>query len=304
MSGMSRRRALNTGVTLVASAALAAAASGSDDKKGKTPNGYKKALKWYMIQEGKTVLDKFQLAADLGFDGIELDAPSKLDMKEVLKARDKTGLAIPGVVDSVHWGKPLNHPDPKVRAEGVDGLKKALADAKAYGATTVLLVPAVVNEKWSYDEAWKTSQAEIRKVLPLCEKLGVKIAIENVWNNFLLSPLEMARYIDDFKSDQIGVHFDVGNIVLYGWPEQWVRILGKRILKLDIKEYSRKKADKEGRWAGFRVEIHEGDCNWQAVMKALKEIKYVGWGACEHYRGGDRKYLAKIASDMDKIFAS
>ncbi|MFM7152238.1 MAG: sugar phosphate isomerase/epimerase family protein [Gemmataceae bacterium] len=295
-----RRQFLAATAAVLTANALPAA---EDLKPAKTPNGFKKAVKVYMVQEpsAKTLLEKFQLLRDLGFDGIELDAPSNLKVDEVLAAKEKTGLEIPGVVDSVHWGDTLSHPDAKVRARGVKGLEKALDDAKAYGGTTVLLVPAVVNKQVSYDEAWKRSIVEIKKVLPKCEKLGVKIAIENVWNNFLLSPLEMAHYIDEFKSEHIGVHFDVGNIVLYGWPEQWIRVLGKRIFKLDIKEYSRKRCDNEGRGKGFDVPLLKGDCDWPAVMKALKEIGYVGWGAAE-IAGGNREYLAGVARDMNTIF--
>src|SRR4051812_4790208 len=234
MSTLMPRRAF-----LAASAAAVAGAAQAQDKTaGKTPNGFKKAVKYYMVQPGKTLLEKFALLKDLGFDGIELDSPNKFDPKEVLAAKEKTGLEVPGVVDSAHWKDTLSHADAKVRARGVQALEKALEDARLYGASTVLLVPAVVTKEVSYDQAWKRSVEEIRKVLPRAEKLGVKIAIENVWNNFLMSPLEMARYIDEFRSDWIGVHFDVGNVVVYGWPEQWIRTLNRRILKLDIKEFS------------------------------------------------------------------
>src|SRR3989442_91607 len=124
--------------------------------------------------------------------------------------------------------------------------QKALQDAKDLGCPAVLLVPAVVNKKVSYAEAYTRSQVQIPKAVPLAEELGVKIAIENVWNQFLLSPLEAARYVDEFQSPWVGWHFDVGNIITYGWPEQWIRILGKRIQKLHIKEYIRKKRDAEG----------------------------------------------------------
>lgn len=290
---------------LAASAAFAASAALADEKPvpAKTPNGFKKAVKYYMVQPGKTLLEKFTLVKELGFDGIELDSPNKFKLEEVLEARKKTGLEIPGVVDSVHWGDThqLGSPDPKARARGVEALKTALRDAHDYGATSVLLVPANVKKTVSYADAYKRSQEEIRKVLPLCKGLGVKIAIENVWNNFLLSPLELARYIDEFESDQIGVHFDVGNIVLYGWPEQWIRILGKRIIKLDIKEFSRARCDREGRFKGFDVPLLKGDCDWPAVMKALKEVGYTGWGTAE-IAGGDAKYLAGVAKDMNTIF--
>ncbi len=262
----------------------------------------KKALKFSMVEAELSILDKFRMLKELGFDGVEMDSPSDLDREEVIHARDATNLAIPGVVDSVHWNKPLSDPDPAIRAAGLMGLRAALDDARAFGATTVLLVPAVVNKKVSYDEAYRRSQAEIRKVLPDAERAGVKIAIENVWNNFLLSPLEMARYVDEFESPWIGVHFDIGNIVNYGWPEQWIRILGHRILKTDIKEFSRAKRDKEGLWEGFKVGLGEGDCDWPAVRQALKEIGYAGWGAAE-VPGGGRARLQEISRRMDVILA-
>ena len=297
---MDRREFIATGATFAATAALAA----DETKPDKTPNGFKKAVKYYMVQPGKTLAEKFALLKGLGFDGIELDSPNNFKLQDVLEAKKQTGLEVPGLVDSDHWKDThqLGAADASARARGVESLKKALRDAKDYGATTVLLVPANVRKDVAYADAYKRSQDEIRKVLPLCKDLGVKIAIENVWNNFLMSPLEMARYIDEFESEWIGVHFDVGNVVLYGWPEQWIRTLGKRILKTDVKEFSRAKCDKEGRWKGFNVPLMKGDCDWPAVIKALKEIKYVGWGAAE-IAGGDEKYLAGVAKDMNTIFA-
>ena len=168
----------------------------------------KKSLKYGMIKEELSLLDKFKLIKDLGFDGVELDSPNTLVEKEILDARDKSGLLLPGVVNSMHWASPLSDPDPIVRAKCVESMKTALKDCKKYGGTTVLLVPAVVNDKVSYADAYKRSQAEIRKILPTAEATGVKIAIENVWNNFLLSPLEAARYIDEFKNPMIGWYFD------------------------------------------------------------------------------------------------
>ncbi|MCG8311541.1 MAG: sugar phosphate isomerase/epimerase [Cytophagales bacterium] len=266
--------------------------------------GIKKCLKFGMVREDLSVLDKFKLLKDLGFHGVELDSPNNLDKKEILDARDKTGLEIPGTVNSVHWKSPLSDPDPKVRKTCLESMKSALKDTKEYGGNTVLLVPGVVNEKVSYDEAYRRSQVEIKKLLPVAEKTGVKIAIENVWNNFLISPMEAARYIDEFESEMIGWYFDVGNIVRYGWPEQWIKILGHRIIKLDIKEYSRKKQQDEGIWKGFDVKLNEGDCNWPVVMDALEEIGYSGgWGSAE-VPGGDRIRLQDISERMDKIFNS
>ncbi len=262
---------------------------------------YKKAVKYGMISAGSTVKEKFQLLKDLGFDGVELDSPSKLDPNEVLRVRDEVGLPIHGVVDSVHWRDTLSHPDPAVRQRGLDGLQTALRDSKLYGGTTVLLVPAVVNKEVSYADAYTRSQAEIRKAIPLAEELGIKIALENVWNNFLLSPLEEARYIDELNSPLIGAYFDVGNVLRYGWPEHWISTLGKRIMKLDIKEFSRKKQNEEGLGKGFDVELLEGDCDWPAVMAALRDIQYQGWATAE-IPGGGRERLQEIAQRMDRIF--
>src|SRR5207302_1668627 len=197
--------------------------------------------------------EKMKAIKEAGFDGVEM--MSEMDQDEVLRARDTTGLIIPSVCGARHWNKPLSDPDPKVREEGLEGLKQTLRDAKRYGATSVLLVPAVVKKDVSYAEAYTRSQAEIRKALPLAEELGVKIATENVWNQFLLSPLEAAHYVDEFNSPGVGWHFDVGNVITYGWPEQWIRILGKRIQKLHIKEFSRKKRDNQGLRHGFDVPL-------------------------------------------------
>jgi L-ribulose-5-phosphate 3-epimerase len=266
-------------------------------------HGLKKAVKIGMVRGNLSLLEKFQLLKEIGYDGVELDSPNDLELKEVLDARDKTGLTIHGVVDSVHWRQTLSDPNPEVRAQGLAGLKTALRDAAAYGATSVLLVPAVVNKEVSYADAYERSQAEIRKALPLAAEVGVPILFENVWNNFLLSPLEMARYIDEFDSPFVGSYFDVGNVVRYGWPEHWIRTLGKRIGKLDIKEYSRELENTKGPRAGFGVEIGEGDCDWPAVMQALADIGYRGWATAE-VRGGDADRLRDIAQRMDRVFAT
>jgi hexulose-6-phosphate isomerase len=165
-------------------------------------------------------------------------------------------------------------------------------------------VPAVVHKDVSYNDAYDRSHAEIAKAVPLAEELGVKIAIENVWNQFLLSPLEAARFVDEFNSPAVGWHFDVGNVITYGWPEQWIRILGKRIQKLHIKEYSRKKRDAEGLWKGFDVKYLEGDNDWPAIMKALDDIGYNGWGIAEQGGGDTLGGLKDLSTRMTKIFAS
>jgi hexulose-6-phosphate isomerase len=293
MKKMERREFLAAAAATVASAAV----GGAQDTK---PRKIRKSLKYGMIVGKAPVIEKFRMAKRAAFEGIELDSPSDLSPEEVLAARDATGIAVEGVVDSVHWAKTLGDPDAKVRAEGVAALETALRDCQRFGGDSVLLVPAVVNQSISYADAWERSQAEIRKALPLAAELRITVAIENVWNHFLLSPLEAARYVDAFESPWVGWHFDVGNVVNYGWPDQWIRILGKRIKKLDVKEYSRKKRDAEGLWKGFDVEIGEGDCDWPAVREALSAIGYSGWATAE-VRGGDEARLADVAARMDRV---
>lgn len=266
------------------------------------PRSLKKGIMWGNIKVGDTIMQKFRAAGLAGFEGVE--PMSHLDRDQVLKARDETGLQIPSVCGAMHWKYLLSDPDPKVRQDGVDALKVALEDAKIYGADTVLLVPGRVTETVSYDECWNRSSEEIRKLIPLAEKLNVAIAIENVWNNFLLSPLEAVQYIDQFETPVVKFYFDCGNILAYGWPEQWIKILGKRIAKVHIKEYSRKLADTQGRSAGFKVKLLEGDVNWNAVMKALDDIGYDGWTTIEQPGGDTPEGLKDLSDRLSRIHSS
>ncbi|HVJ79932.1 MAG TPA: sugar phosphate isomerase/epimerase family protein [Planctomycetia bacterium] len=245
-----------------------------------------------MVKPGDTLQEKMQLIKDLGFDAIELDSPNKFKPEEVLAARDATKLPIIGTVDSVHWKQTLSDPDPAVQAAGVKGLETAIRDAKAYGGTSALLVPAVVTPKVSYQQAWDRSTANIRKALPLAEELGIHIAIENVWNRFLTSPLEMNRYIDQFNSKFVAVHFDIGNYVEWAYPQDWIRTLGKRIVKTDVKEYAKPKR--------FGYKLGEGEIDWAEVRKALAEIGYAGYCTAE-IESGDEAFLKDTAARMDKI---
>ncbi|HZV35424.1 MAG TPA: TIM barrel protein [Verrucomicrobiae bacterium] len=304
-----RRDFLKTGGAMLAATALSNAPLTAQESSALNTapkkRSIKKGIAFATVPGKKSVMDKFKMLRDAGFDGVEV--LGGMDNEDVLKARDAAGLTIPSLWDAVHWVKTLSDPNPAAREEGLEGLKTALRDCKAYGGSSVLLVPAVVNENVSYADAYQRSQAEIRKAIPLAEELGVKIAIENVWNHFLLSPLEAARYVDEFNSPAMGWHFDVGNVITFGWPEQWIRILGKRIQKLHIKEYSRKKRDAEGLWKGFAVDYLEGDNNWPVVMKALDEVGYNGWAVAEpayHPPGlDDFAFLKHVREKMDEILA-
>jgi hexulose-6-phosphate isomerase len=286
-------------IAALAPSGLAVEENPAGNSAGKRP--IRKAIMWGTVGVKGPVAQKMRAVKEAGFEGVEMN--SHMDQDEVVRARDENGLVIPSVCGAHHWDKPLTHPDPKVREEGLEALKQTLRDAKRYGASSVLLVPGVVNKEVSYDQAYSRSQEEIRKAVPLAEELGVKIAVENVWNQFLLSPLEAARYVDEFNSPAVGWHFDVGNIINYGWPEQWVRILGKRIQKLHIKEFSRKRRDKEGLWKGFDVPLLEGDDDWPAVMKALDEVGYSGWAMTEQGGGDTPEGLKDLATRLGRILS-
>jgi L-ribulose-5-phosphate 3-epimerase len=271
MNPTDRRSFLRAAGAAVAAAHLSGGgqfATAADDRKGP----WKKAFMLGGLSEGSP-LPVFQLLKDAGFEGVELISPSKLDLNEVLAARDKTGLLIHGVSGSRHWRDTLADPDPNVVGRGMEAIRQEFADCQAYGGSTVLVVPAVVNKKIHYREAYERSQQNIRKLIPDAEKHGIKIAIEEVWNKFLLSPVEFARYIDEFNSPWVGAYFDVGNIVEYGFPEEWIRELGKRILKVHIKEYAKPKR--------FDYRLGEGEIDWNAVRAALVEVGYDGWITAE-----------------------
>ena len=262
----------------------------------------KKAIMYATVGVKGSVLEKFKAIKAAGFAGVE--PMSHMNQDEVLKARDEAGLITPSVCCSTHWTENMASPDAAMRERALAGLKQTLQDAKRYGATSVLFIPAVVSKEVPYGDAYKRSQEEMKKAIPMAEDLGVKIAIENVWNNFLLSPMEAARYVDEFNSKAVGWHFDIGNVMRIGWPEQWIEVLGKRIQKLHIKEFSREKMNSQGLWKGFDVKLREGDNNWPRVMAALDKVGYNGWGIAEQGGADSPEGMQDISSRMDKIFAS
>jgi hexulose-6-phosphate isomerase len=220
-------------------------------------------------------------------------------MKDLAAARElgelakEAGTPIHSIVYG-GWGAPFSSPDPNVIDRGLEGMETALRSAKALGADTVLLVPAVLNEEVGYGDAYERSQKHIRKLLPLAEELKIVIAVENVWNKFLLSPLEFARYVDEFESPWLKAYFDVGNVIIYGYAQDWIRTLGKRIAKIHLKDFKRK---------GYQWKnLLEGDVNWKQVRLALDEIGYDGYLTPE-LRGGDEAYLKDLSGRIDKIIA-
>jgi len=259
----------------------------------------KKSLKINMIG-AHTVLDKFKLAKEVGFEGIEVNGPVG-NREEIKKASEETGLPIHGVVCNTHWAKPLSVGDQAQRDMGRAGLEGALRDAHFYGAESVLLVPGVVRGKISYEQCWERSIAEIRKVLPLAEELQIIIALENVWNDFLNDPNENARYLKELDSPWVKIYFDVGNAVRYGPPAEWVPILKNDILKLDVKGYAHPAEGKSPR-EGFKAKIAHDDADWPSVCAELKKIGFDGWATAE-VPGGNKERLTEIFNNMNKAFS-
>jgi len=205
------------------------------------------------------------------------------------------------VMNRDHWKYPLSSGDADVVAKSVTGLKTSFRNASLWGADTVLLVPGVVNAETSYQDAWDRSQAQIRKLIPLAEELKVIIAVEEVWNKFLLSPLEFARYVDQFHSPWVRAYFDVGNVVISGYPQDWIRTPGKRIVKLHLKDFTFKQDPNLKKRVADFVMLREGEIDWKEVYRALADIGYRGSATVE-LPAGDKAYLEDVSRRVDLIF--
>lgn len=248
----------------------------------------KKAVGWGMIVEPKlSAEDKFKIAKDAGYEGVEVSRYASKkgatdDPKELARVAEKVGVRIHGVSNG-------SNPD----------LKEAIDDAAIYGSDTVLHVVRADPEA-PFMENYKRTQELIRSAVPHAEKKRVKICVENVWATFLIEPLTMARYIDEIGSPWVQAYFDVGNVMRWGWPQHWIEVLGKRIQKIHIKEYSTKIAMKDGMSKAFDLPIGQGDINWKRVREELKKIGFQSWATSE-VRGGDRKRLTEISAEMDRV---
>ncbi len=295
---MSNRRHF---LTSAASTALLAATGQTFAQEAKPARKLRKAIMGGTLSIKGTLIEKYTAAKAAGYEGVEPAGGMKQD--EVLQALEKSGLQAASVCCHTHWKQTLTHNDEKVRAEGLEGVLQTLRDAKAYGADSILVVPGVVNDEVPYQLAWDRSVAELKKAVPLAKELGVKISIENVWNNFILSPIEAVKFLDEIGDPIVGWHFDIGNVLRYGWPEHWIPILGKRINRLHFKEYSTAKMKDEGVWKGFDCKLTEGSNNWPAIMKSLDAINYSGWAISEQPGGINPDGLKGLVERMDKIFA-
>ncbi|MBM3755013.1 MAG: sugar phosphate isomerase/epimerase [Acidobacteria bacterium] len=284
--------------SLIASASALAAAAADSAKRLPV----KKGVLVSMLPKDLSIKDKFQLAKDSGFDAVEGQTVEDPAIEaEMAKASQATGVPIHSVMNMLHWQFPLSSSDSEAVDKSMAGMETSIRNAAAWGANTVLLVPGVVNAATGYADAYKRSQAQVRKLIPSAEKNKVVIAVENVWNKFLLSPMEFARYVDEFQSPWVKAYFDVGNIVLYGFPQDWIRTLGAaRIAKVHLKDFRNRRNMVVRANVPEFVNLREGDIDWKEVHKAFQDIGYKGYMTVE-LSGGDAKYLKDVASRVDLI---
>ena len=258
------------------------------------------------------VADAMAQAKELGFDAIELCVASsgvlthestQAQCADIVAQAEELGIEISSVASGESWGCSPTDDDPAVRAKIVDFTKQALQVAKWLGVDAYLFVPGAVDVFFledspvvPYDVCYERAKAAVEQILPTAEQLGVTLGIENVWNKFLLSPLEMRDFIDSFGSSAVGSYFDAGNVLLTGYPEHWIRILGKRIVRVHVKEFKKS----VGTAAGF-VDMLEGDMDFAAVKAALAEVGYDGYVTAEMlpYQAGRPQ---KTAEAMKKLF--
>ena len=285
---ISRRDFLGTSAALLPVVAAAPGRAAAQQSASIT-----KAVLISMLPEELPYLDRFKLAVDIGFKEMEVRTVEKNDEAAKIKnAADKAGLRIHSVMNQAHWRYPLSSPNRQEVETSMQGMRASLHQAELYEADTVLLVPAVVRDDTTYEQAWKRSQEQIRELIPLAEKLDVIIAVEEVWNKFLLTARDFVQYIDEFEHPLIQAYVDVGNMVHYGVPQHWIRQVGKRIVKVHLKDYVR-------RTRQF-VNLGEGDIQWEEVRKAFAEVGYTGTATVE-LKAGDRAYLADVSRRVDRL---
>jgi len=289
---MDRRTFIQSVAALAASSRAALAAPSG-------PGG-RKAVLISMLPKDLSYADRFALAREAGFDAVEMQtvAPAE-EAHEVREASKQAALRIHSVMNADHWRFPLSSADRGVVDRSVAGMETSLRNAALWGADAVLLVPAVVDPETSYADAWRRSQRVLReRLLPLAKDLAVVIAVEEVWNKFLLSPLEFARYIDELESPWLKAYFDVGNVVFYGYPQDWIRALGARIAKVHLKDFQLDRPSSRFAWKN----LGEGDIDWPAVRRAFDDAGYRGVFTTE-LPPGDAAYLKDVSARVDRFLA-
>ena len=293
MTTPSSRRQFLTTSTLAAAGTVAAtnlAAQDAAPGAGKGPSLEGRIFKAVKggKKGGETPLQFFERLKELGFDGVESGNAGQA--AAYAEATEKTGVMFHGLVCGWHWGATrLSSPDADARAKGLANMEKNIRDTYRLGGSAVLLVPGKVggaNE--THEHVWDRSIAEVRKILPLASRLGIRILIETVWNGFCESPAVFRDYIDAFDSPWVGAYFDIGNMQKFAPAEEWIRTLGNRNVKLDIKDWGKKN--------GF-CRLGEGDVDWDKVRAALKEVGFSGWAT----REGRDKNLEDTSALIDQL---
>ena len=256
-----------------------------------------------MLPRELSYADRFALARESGFEAVEMQTiPKDDEAAEIKEASKKTGLRIHSVMNMDHWRLPLSSSDPEVVSGSVKGMETSIKNAALWGADAVLLVPAVVDAKTSYKDAWTRSQSVIKeRLLPMARDMKVIIAVEEVWNKFLLSPIEFVKYVDEFDSPWLKAYFDVGNVVFYAFPQDWVRTLGPRIVKVHLKDFKLDRQSGRFTWPN----IGEGDIDWPELRRAFADIKYNGYMTTELSRGNAdaATYLKDLSGRLDRFLA-
>lgn len=254
----------------------------------------------------------FQRAKAAGFDGIEIPVGGEINLKstaEELKRIHATARE-QGIAMVCLWASEplssnwLNDPDPAVRARGVDGVKRALEIAHSLECGAMLIVPGRLGQgarfQIGYEDSWNRITAEMKKLIPFAAQAQVILAPENVWNKFLVSPLEMRAFVDQFNSPWVQAQFDIGNVMQFGYPEDWILTLGPRLKRVHLKDYKLSARAEQGRF----VDLLEGDVNWKGVMAALVKVGYRGWVCPEiGHNPNDPDQLKKLSATVDKIIA-
>ncbi len=251
----------------------------------------------------------FDMANRAGFDSIEINiaeegeltgATTEAEVSTIVRSAANAGIELSSLSTGLGWRYPITSADSDVRDKGAECIRRQLQAAKWMGVDTILVVPGIVSAEIPYDAAYARALAVLKAVAPEAERLGVAIGVENVWNKFLLSPLEFSRFLDQVESPAVGAYFDVGNVLLYGFPDQWIRILGKRIRKVHVKDFK----TSVGNMGGFANPL-QGDVPWASVRKALEEIGYDGYITAEvdGYRVHPEVGLRHIAEALKAVFA-
>ena len=285
---ISRRDFLGTSATLLPATAALQSPTVVQDSVSIT-----KAVLISMLPKELSYFERFKLAVEIGFKEVEAQTvESNAEATKIKKAADRAGLRIHSVMNQAHWKYPLSSPDAFEVEKGILGMQASLYQAKLYDADAVLLVPAVVRSDTTYEQAWERSQEKIRQLIPLAEKLNIIIAIEEVWNKFLLTARDFVQFIDEFNHPLIQAYLDVGNMVHYGVPQHWIRKVGKRIVQVHLKDYSRQSRQ--------FVNLGEGDVDWKEVRKAFSEIGYAGTATVE-LKAGNRNYLEDVSVRVNRL---